>query len=103
VCDEDVMPRGESIPVALAAGRVQSEPVPEPRGDPRLVLRDPVPDPVPEPRHDHFGVFRERLDRLACGPTASILEHLGEIPVVQGHVRVQAVRERVVDETVVEV
>ena len=84
-------------------GACTPEPVPEPRGDPRLVVRDPVPDPVAEPRDDDLGVFRERLDGLARRPAALVLERLREVPVVQRHERLDAVREQVVDEPVVEV
>ena len=48
-------------------------------------------------------VLRERLDRLTRRPAPGILERLGEIPVVERDERLDAVREQLVDEPVVEV
>lgn len=68
-----------------------------------FVERGPVPHPVPQaPGHD-LGVRREVLGGLARGPAAAVLEHLGQVPVVEGHGRGDAGGQQGVDQLVVEV
>ena len=96
------MVRGRQRSLLVGAARsVDTEPVAEPRDDPWLVLRDPVAHAIPEPGRDDFDVLRERLHRVAGRPPAAVLERLRKVPVVEGHVRVDARGEEVVDEAVV--
>ena len=60
-------------------------------------------DAVAEPRGDDLGVLGERVDRLARGPAAAVLERLRQVPVVERDEGLDAVREQLVDEPVVEV
>ena len=94
---------GERIRLGLAARRVVPPAVPDPGDDPRLVVRDPVGDAVAEARRDGLDVLGERIDRVAHGPAARVLEHLRGVPVEERHVRRDAVAEQLVDEPVVEV
>ena len=57
----------------------------------------------PSRRRDDLGVLREGVDGLAGRPAAAILERLRQVPVVQRDERLDAVREQLVDEAVVEV
>ena len=86
-----------------AAGRVLAPGVPDPRDDPRLVVRDPVLDAVAEPLGDDLGVLDERLGGRARRPAARVLERLRRVPVEERRERLDAVREQLVDEPVVEV
>ena len=97
------MRRGESVGLAAAARRVQAETVAEPRDHPGLVLGDPGSNPVAEASGDDLHVLGEGADRVTGRPPTSILEGLRQVPVVQGHVRLDSVREQLVDEAVVEV
>ena len=77
--------------------------VTDPGDDPRLVVRDPVGDAVAEAGRDGLDVLGERIDRVAHGPAARVLEHLRGVPVEERHVRRDPVAEQLVDEPVVEV
>ena len=101
VREEDVMRGGQRVRLAPAPRSVHAQPVPEPRDDPGLVLGDPVAHPVAEPGDDDLRVLRERLHRIAGGPTAAVLERLGQIPVIQRDVRLDPAREQLVDDAVV--
>lgn len=68
-----------------------------------LVERGPVVDPVPQPPGHDRGVRREVLGGFACGPAAAVLEHLGQVPVVEGDGRGDAGGQQGVDQPVVEV
>ncbi len=100
---EDVVRGGERVGLAAAAGRVQAEPVAEPRDHPGLVLRDPGADPVAEAPDDGLHVLGEGADRVTGRPATAILERLRQVPVVEGRERLDPVREQLVDEAVVEV
>ena len=103
VREEHVVRGRERVVRVRASRRVLARPVPEPRGDPRLVVRDPVGDAVAEPLRDCFGVPDERFRGRARGPAALVLERLRQIPVVQGRERRHPLLEQLVDEPVVEV
>ena len=60
-------------------------------------------DAVAEPRGDDLGVLGERLDVSRARPAAAVLERLRQVPVVERQERLDAVREQLVDEAVVEV
>src|SRR5204863_3912968 len=77
--------------------------VAEPRVHPRLVVRRPVLDAIAEPADDSLHVLAERVDRRANVPAPLVLERLREIPVEERRERLDAVREQLVDEAVVEV
>ena len=93
----------ERVRLGVAARSVVAPAVADPRDDPRLVVRDPVADAVAEALGDDLDVLRERVDGVARGPAARVLEHLRRVPVEERHVRVDAVAEQLVDEPVVEV
>src|SRR5581483_10883459 len=77
--------------------------VPDPRDDPRLVVRDPVLHAVAEARADDLDVLAERVDDPAGRPAAMLIEHLRRVPVEERAERRDAVVEQLVDEAVVEV
>ena len=60
-------------------------------------------DAVAEPAGDRLGVLDERLGGRARRPAAGVLERLRQVPVVERRERLDAVREQLVDEPVVEV
>ena len=98
------MVRGrERVRVRRPARGVVAPAVTDPRDDPRLVVRDPVPDAVAEPAGDRLDVLGERIDGVAHGPAACVLDRLRRVPVEERHVRRDAVAEQLVDEPVVEV
>ena len=98
---QHVVSRGERGTLVGAPGACYAQSVAEPRDHPRLVLRDPVADAIAEPRRDDLRVLGEGLDRVAHGPAAPILQGLRQIPVIEGHVRVDSTREQLVDDAVV--
>ena len=103
VREQQVVRGRERVRVGRAARRVVAPAVADPRDDPRLVVRDPVPDAVAEPSCDGLDVLRERVDGVADGPAARVLERLRRVPVEERHVRRDAVAEQLVDQPVVEV
>ena len=103
VAEQDVVRGGQRVGLALAAGSVLPESVPEPRDHPRLALRDPMPDAVAETVAHDVDVLGERFGRLTDGPAAALLERLREIPVVERHEGLDARREQLVDQPIVEV
>ena len=81
---EQQVVRGASASASLVRpGACAPDPVAEPRDDPRLVVRDPVAHAVAETRRDDLGVLGERLDGVALGPAARVLERLRQVPVVE--------------------
>ena len=99
--EEEVVRGGERVRLAPTAGRVLSLSVPEPCGDPGLVVRDPPGDAIRQARRDGVGVLHERVDDLALRPSSAILERLRQVPVVESDVGVDPVREELVDQPVV--
>src|SRR3954468_1617016 len=95
--------RRDGVLLARPAGRMLAPAVCEPRGDPWLVVRDPVPDSVAEAVRDRAHVFAVGVDGRAGRPTARVLERLREIPVVEGHERRDPCLEQRIDDTFVEV
>ena len=93
----------ERVRLGLAARSVVPPAVTDPRHDPGLVVRDPVADAVAEALGDRLDVFGERIDGVAHGPAARVLQHLRGVPVEEGHVRGDPVAEQLVDQAVVEV
>jgi hypothetical protein len=100
---QQVMGRGEGRLGLDSARRVRPDPVAVVGDDVGLVHGRDVLDAVAEARRHDRCVFDERLDDRALGPPAGVLERLGEIPVVERRVRLDPVREQLVDEPVVEV
>ena len=60
-------------------------------------------DAVAEGRGHDVGVLGEVVRRRPLRPATVVLERLGQVPVVQRHVRVDAGGEQLIDEPVVEV
>ena len=83
--------------------RVLAEEVAQERAAPRFVQRDPVLHPVAEPPRDDVGVLDERLSSQPRRPAAAILQHLGQIPVVEGDVRLDAGLQQAIRQPAVEV
>jgi hypothetical protein len=54
------------------------------RGAPRLVQRRPQAHAIVQGIEHHGRVVGEPLGRLARRPASGVLEHLGQVPVVQG-------------------
>src|SRR5690606_19621163 len=69
----------------------------------RLVEDHPVADPVTEGTADRVDELAEPADHVAVRPAAALLEHLGEVPVVEGDPRFDTVLEAAVDHPAVEV
>ena len=103
VRQQQVVRGRDRVGLARPPGRVLAPRVPDPRADPRLVVRHPVVDAVAEALDDRLGVLDERLGRRARGPAACVLERLRRVPVEERRERLDPVREQLVDETVVEV
>ena len=103
VREQQMVRSRERVGVRHAARCVMSPAVPDPRDDPRLVVRDPVRDAVAEPTGNRFDVLGEGVHGVANRPAAGILDHLRRVPVEERHVRHDAVAEQLVDETIVEV
>ena len=103
VRQQQVMRGGDRITLARPPGRVLAPCMPDPRADPRLVVRDPVADAVSEPAGHRLRVFHERLGSRARRPAAGVFERLRGIPVEERRERFDPVREELVDEPVVEV
>ena len=89
--------------LALQAGREDPRLVAEDRDDPRLVVRGDRGRAVAEAARDLGGVVHEPADGIAIHPAAAFLQRLGQVPVVQRQVRLDAPLEQPVDEPVVEV
>ncbi len=65
-------------------GGVQAEVVAEEGGDPGFIVRDPVLHTVAKAVGDGVGVLDKGMGRVAIGPPATVLQGLGQIPVVKG-------------------
>ena len=86
-----------------AAGGVHAGAVAEEGAAPGLVERDPVLHAVAERLADDLRVLGETVRRVALRPAARVLQLLGEVPVVEGDGRLDAVLEQLVDQPAVEV
>ena len=78
-------------------GRVLAGLVAHGHEDLRLVEHRPRPDAVAQRADDGVRVLGERADHRAVGPAARVLDPLREVPVEQGRVGRDAVREQLVD------
>ena len=83
--------------------RVNTQAVPEPRGDPGLVVRDPARDAVAEPAGDASANSPNASTVARSGQPPASSSATREIPVVERDERLDLVREQLVDEPVVEV
>src|SRR5205814_2023589 len=88
---------------APATRSVLAPRMPDPRDDPRLVVRHPVRDAVAQTLCDNLRILDEGLGRRAGGPAALVLEPLRRVPVKERRKRGDSGGEQVVDEPVVEV
>ena len=61
--------------------------IPQHRRTPRLVVCDPTGDPVTQGINDRAGIIYKRFCDIAGRPSAFIFQDLREIPVVEGHAR----------------
>ena len=85
------------------AGSRGPEGVPVERVDCRLVERDPGGDAIAQLLGQDSGVLAEPLGGVANGPTAFVLESLGQVPVEEGDVRGHPALEQAVHQPVIEV
>ena len=85
------------------AGGVGAGGMAEPRHDPGLVVRYPVVHTVAQPVRDDLRVVGEAVDCLAVGPAATVLQGLGQVPVVERDERPDAALEQELDQAIVEV
>jgi hypothetical protein len=74
----------------------------EPGHAPRLVQRRRRRDAVADASHDDAGEVGEPGGHVAVAPAAEIGERRGQVPVVEGQVRLQAALEHGVDQPVIE-
>ena len=77
--------------------------VPVECGAPRLVVRNPVFDAVAEMATHDIGVFNKCVHRIPVGPTALILQHLRQVPVVQRHPGLKPPLQHAINQTRVKV
>ena len=85
--EEDVMTGLVSLDarcIAVARG-ASSSAVSHPRDDPGFVECDPEIRSVPECLEADSGVFHEPILALGIQPASPVLEGLGQVPVIQGH------------------
>ena len=88
----------------LESRGMDADPVPQLHEGAELVDGEDVLHAVGEPLRDVAGVGGERVRGVARLPAApTVLERLRQVPVVQGGKRLDAVREQLVDQAVVEV
>ena len=85
------------------AGGVDAGGMAEPRHDPGLVVRYPVVHTVAQPVRDDVRVVGEAVDCLAVGPAATVLQGLGQVPVVEREERPDPALEQELDQAIVEV
>src|SRR6476659_9026468 len=93
----------DGVRLARSARRVHTPGVADPGVDPGLVVRDPESNAITEASRDYLRVLGEGLGGPAGRPAAQILEGLRRVPVEQRRVRLDVMREQLVDETVVEI
>ena len=103
VREVEVVHRGERGGGLRATGRVDAGRVAEVRRAPGLVERGPHRHAVAVGVDDLRGVVGEAQGGVAHGPAAGVLEGLRQVPVVHRGHRVDAGRQEVVDQPVVEV
>src|SRR5690625_7659445 len=72
-------------------------------GTPRLVQGGVGYGPVAQPFGDHSRVVAERERRVPVQPAALVSQCLGQVPVVQRQVRLQATLQQAIDQSVVEI
>ena len=101
--EQQVVGGRQSVEQQGASRSVRADAVPEHGHHVRLVHRDPVLDPVGQSLADQRGVLGEPVDGVAVQPAALVLESLRQVPVVEGHHRLDAAHEQPVDQTLVEV
>ena len=73
-------------PVQLFAGGVNPGAVAQGHGALGFVQGEIVPDPALKMPGDHFGIAAEGLGGVSIAPAATVLQGLGQLPVVQGQV-----------------
>ena len=105
VAEHGVVPRLVEPPRRqLQPGRVDADAVAELDERAELVDREDVLHAIGQPLGDVAGVVGERLRRVARFPAAdAVLQRLRQVPVIERRERLDAVREQLVDEPVVEV
>ena len=105
VSEHGVMPRLiEATGRQFHARCVRASAVPEFDESAELVDGEDVLHPIGQLGGHVSRIGRERGRRVARFPAASVfLEHLRQIPVIERRVRLDAVREKFIDETVVEI
>ena len=103
VRQQEVVRRRDRVGLARATRGVDPPRVPDPRDDPRLVVRDPRVHAIAETRCNGVDVVDEQLCRRAIRPAALVLERLRRVPVEERRDGLDPVREQLVDEAVVEI
>ena len=94
---------GETVGDGLASWRHEPGHVSEVARAVRFVERRPMLDPVAERRRHNVGVLGEVIRRGPLWPATLVFENLGQVPVVERHVRLDVGGEQLVDQTAVEV
>jgi hypothetical protein len=84
-------------------GRVDAQQVAQHADDPRLVVGAPALHAIAERAPADLGVLREALGGVARQPAAVLLQPLWQVPVVELHQRLDAVRLELVEKAPVEV
>ena len=101
VAEEDVMRRRRGQAHVAMARSVCAHPVALVHGLLGLVDGGPHAHPVTQRFGEHAGVLREQLGRVTAGPPALLLQRLGQLPVVHGGHRDDAVGAQLVDQRAV--
>src|SRR5687767_11257492 len=87
--------------IALDPRCVHAAQISEERNAPRLVVRDPEIDLIAERVEHRLRKLYERIDGGAARPPALFLQRLRQIPMVEGHHRLDALFDELVDQTAV--
>ena len=101
VAEEDVMGRRRGQAHVAMARSVRADPVALVHGLLGLVERGPHAHPVAQGIGEHAGVLRQQLGGVTARPPALVLERLGQLPVVHGGHRDDAVRPQLVHQRAV--
>ena len=102
VAEQEVVGRDQPGHAVLPAGRVVARGVAEQRRAEGLVEGRPRGHPVAQDVVHRERVVDEAVGGVAVGPAARVLEHLGQVPVVERQPRRDVAGEQLVDEPVVE-
>jgi hypothetical protein len=92
-----------SLRIIADPGGVDSGPIAEEGCHPRFVERRPELDPVGQALENETGVLCKAPDRFPVRPSALVLQFLGQIPMIQGCLGLDAGPEQLIHQAVVKI